>query len=66
MLTQNSSLNHLAEPNFQGVNRVFVLSFEEYAHRTSRKRYYLPNVEIKDYSVKIDQKKLIWSNGKKS
>ena len=59
LLTQNSNLNYLAEPNFQGVNRFFVLAFEDDAQRTSRKRYYLPNVEIKDYSVKIDQKNFL-------
>ena len=28
LLAQNSNLNHLIEPRFQGVNRLFVLSFE--------------------------------------
>ena len=27
-LAQNPSLNHIAEPSFQGVNRLFVLAFE--------------------------------------
>ena len=31
LLAQNSKLNHLIEPSFQGVNRLFVLSFENYA-----------------------------------
>ena len=47
-LTQNPNLNHLVEPSFQGVNRIFVLAFENDAQRTSNKRYYLPNVEIKN------------------
>ena len=46
LLTQNPNLNHLVEPIFQGVNRLFVLAFENYAQRTSNKIYYLPNVEI--------------------
>ena len=46
------------EPNFQGVNRLFVLAFENDAHRTSNKRYYIPNVKIKDYNVMIQGKKL--------
>ena len=46
LLAQNSNLNHLVEPSFQGVNRLFVLAFENYAQRTSNKIYYLPNVEI--------------------
>ena len=28
LLAQNPNLNHLIEPNFQGVNRLFVLAFE--------------------------------------
>ena len=56
LLAQNPNLNHLVEPSFQGVNRFFVLGFEDKAPRTSRKRYYLPNVEMKDYTVMIDGK----------
>ena len=47
-LAQNPNLNHLVEPTFQGVNRPFVLVFEDDAQRTSNIRYYIPNVEIKD------------------
>ena len=54
LLAQNANLNHLIEPSFQGVNRLFVLAFEDDAQRISRKRYYIPNVEIKDYNVMID------------
>ena len=53
---QNPNLNNLVELSFQGVNRLFVLAFESDAKRTSNKRYYLPNVEIKDYNVMIDGK----------
>ena len=28
LLAQNQNLNHLVEPRFQGVNRLFVLAFE--------------------------------------
>ena len=56
LLAWNPNLNHLVEPSFQGVNRLFVLAFENDAQRTSNKRYYLPNVEIKDYNVVIDGK----------
>ena len=56
LLAQNSNLNQLIEPSFQGVNRLFVLAFENDAQRTSNKRYYIPNVEIKDYNVMIDGK----------
>ena len=51
LLRQNSNLNHLVEPSFQGVNRLFVLAFENDTQRTSDSGYYLPNVEIKSYNV---------------
>ena len=54
LLAQNPNLNHLVEPSFQGVNRLFVLAFENDAQRTSAKGYYLPNVEIKDYNIMIN------------
>ena len=47
LLAQN--LNNLVEPSFQGVNRLFVLAFENDTQRTSHSCYYLPNVEIKNY-----------------
>ena len=43
----NPNLNHLVETSFQGVNRLFVLAFENDTERTSHSGYYLPNVEIK-------------------
>ena len=54
LLAQNPKLNHLVEPSFQGVNRLFVLAFENDAQRTSYSGYYLPNVEIKYYNVMIN------------
>ena len=57
LLAQNANLNHLFEPNFQGINILFVLAFENDAQRTSNKRYYIPNVEVKDCNVMIDGKK---------
>ena len=56
LLARNANLNHFIEPSFQGINRPFVLAFENDAQRTSNKRYYIPNVEIKDYNVMIDGK----------
>ena len=47
LLAQNANLTHLIEPSFQGINRRFVLAFENDVQRISRKRYYIPNVEIK-------------------
>ena len=51
---QNRYLNHLINPSFQGVNRLFVLSFENENTGTSHSTYYLPKVEIKYYNVMID------------
>ena len=42
---QNRYLNHLVDPSFQGVNRLFVLSFENEDDRTSHSTYYHPKVE---------------------
>ena len=56
LLAQNANLNHLIEPSFQGINRLFVLAFENDDHRISNKRYYIPNIEIKDCNVMVDGK----------
>ena len=45
----NPYLDHLIDPIFQGVNRLFGLSFEITTDRTVHRKYYLPTVEIKDY-----------------
>ena len=52
LLAQNANLSHLIEPSFQDVNRLFVLAFKDDAQRRSNKRYYIPNVETKDYNEK--------------
>ena len=51
-------LNNLVEPSIQGVNRLFVLSFENDTQRTSAKGYYLPNVQIKYYNITMDGQNL--------
>ena len=56
LLARNANLYYLIESSFQGINRLLVLAFENDAQRTSNKRYYIPNVEIKDYNVMIDGK----------
>ena len=61
LLAQNTNLNYLIEPSVQGVNRLFVLAFENDDQRTSNKRYYIPNVKIKDYNVMIDGKTFLIS-----
>ena len=52
----NPYVDYLTDPNIQGVNRIFVLSFENTTVRTIHTWYYLPKVEIKDYNVIIDEK----------
>ena len=59
LVAQNPILNHLVESSFQGVNRLFLLAFENDTERTSDKVYYVPCVEIKDYNVMINGEKLI-------
>ena len=54
LLAQNPNLHHLIEPNFQGVNRLFVLAFENDDDRTSSDEYYLPTIEIKEYNIMIN------------
>ena len=54
LLAQNPNLNHLIESSFQGVNRLFVLAFENDDDRTSDEQYYLPTAEIKDYNIMIN------------
>ena len=54
LLAQNPNLNHLVEPSFEGLNRLFVLAFEDDAQRTTHDSYYLPAVEIKDYNIIIN------------
>ena len=49
-------MNHLINPIFQGVNRLFVLPFENEDGRISHSIYHLPKVETKDYNVLIDGK----------
>ena len=66
--TKNNSLNYLIDPTFTKFNRLFVLSFENENDRTSFSKYYVPNVQIKDFNVLIDGKSLFdmpIKNGKK-
>ena len=58
LLAQSLDLNQLIEPSFQGVNRLFVLAFENDIQRTSHYGYYHPNVEIKNYNIMINGENL--------
>ena len=48
---QNRYLNVSINPSFQGVNKLFILSFEGDDGQKSYKQYYLQTVETKDYNV---------------
>ena len=54
MERKNHYLNDLIDANFQGVNRFFLLSFENNADRKAGTGYFLPKLEIKDCNVMID------------
>ena len=49
----NGYLDFLINSSFQGVNRLFVLLFENKKDRTVHTKYYLPTVKIKNYNVMI-------------
>ena len=51
--TKNNNLNYLIDPTFTSVNRLFVLSFENENDRTSFSKYYVPNVQKKDFKLLI-------------
>ena len=50
----NQYLDYLISLTFQGVNRIFVLSFENVIDRIGYTEYILLATEIKDYNVMID------------
>ena len=50
----NQCLGYLIDPTFQGVNRLFVLSFGNENDRKANTGYYLPKVVIENYNIKID------------
>ena len=55
--TKTNQLNHLIDPTFSRVNRLFVLLFENEEDRTSFLKYYVPKVEINDFNVLVDEKR---------
>ena len=61
--TKNNNLNHLIDPTFSKLNRLFVLSFKNEEDKTitnavtkSFSEYFTPSVEIKDFNVLINEK----------
>ena len=55
--TKNNNLNYLIDPAFTKVNRLFALSFKNEEDRTSFSKYYVPNVQIKDFNVLVEGKR---------
>ena len=60
----NNSLNYLIDPTFTNVNRLLVLSFKRIEennikkdYRDSFSHYYVPKVQIKDFSILIHGKR---------
>ena len=50
----NPCLDFITDPIFQGVNGLFVLSFENKDDRKVQTKHYLPTAEIKDYNIMAD------------
>ena len=56
---QNNNLDHMIDPTFRNIKRLFVSSFRNGANNPTMlpfDRYYRPLVEIKDFKVLIDNK----------
>ena len=58
MQVPNPYLDFLIDPIFQELKRLIVLSFENKDDRTVHTKYYLPAVEINNYNVMVDGKKV--------
>ena len=57
--SQNNNLIYLIDPTFTNVNKLFIFSFERNVigdNRDSISHYYVPNIEIKDFNVLVDEK----------
>ena len=54
LIRRDPNLTHLVEPSFQGVNRLFVLAFENDDDRTDHEKSYVTTVEIKDCNIMIN------------
>ena len=56
LLTRIRYLNYLIHGSFQGVNVLFVSSFENHEHWISYKQYFILIVEIENYNFMTDGK----------
>ena len=48
------TIDFLSEPSFQGVNRLFLLTFNANDSRIGHSRYFLPTAIVEDYNVMND------------
>ena len=54
----NRYFDYLIDPNLQGVDRPFILTFDNNMNREGHARYYLPTIEMKDCNFINDGKNL--------
>ena len=60
MQTRNQYLGHLIDSSFQGVNRLYVLSFKNNAYQRSYRQYFLPTVTMKYYNDMVERKNVFY------
>ena len=51
--------DYLIDPSFPGVNRLFILSFKNRTDRKVHTKNYFPAMEINDYNIMINGKKML-------
>ena len=51
---QNRYFKYLVDQGFLGVNRLFILTFENNTDRKLLTKYYIPKVEIKEQNIITD------------
>ena len=56
--TKYNSLNYLIDPTVTKVNRLFALPFKTEEDGTSFAKYHVPSIEVKNFNVLIDGKRL--------
>ena len=56
---KSNSLDHMINPTFRNIKRLFVFSFknaDNNPERGSYDKYYMPSLEIKDFNALIEKK----------
>ena len=53
----NDNIRKLIDPSWQGINRLFVLTYLNDPSSTvnSHRKYFLPRAEIKNYNIEIEK-----------